>query len=184
MLKVFSEQAKGGTMLRKIVLTAMIALAMPAVGMAQREERPARERPGPGEFRGPRPGGPGPGEFRGPRPGGGPGEFRGPRPGGGPGEFRGPRPGGPGRFLYHGRPFERVHIAPFAYPPGWGYRRWVIGAALPALFLAPAYYYNDWAAVGLQPPQPGFQWVRYGPDLLLVNVTTGQVVDTVYGAFY
>ena len=160
MLKVFSEQAKGGTMLRKIVLTAMIALAMPAVGMAQREERPARERPGPGEFRGPRPGGPG------------------------PGEFRGPRPGGPGRFLYHGRPFERVHIAPFAYPPGWGYRRWVIGAALPALFLAPAYYYNDWAAVGLQPPQPGFQWVRYGPDLLLVNVTTGQVVDTVYGAFY
>ena len=147
-------------MLRKIVLTAMIALAMPAVGMAQREERPARERPGPGEFRGPRPGGPG------------------------PGEFRGPRPGGPGRFLYHGRPFERVHIAPFAYPPGWGYRRWVIGAALPALFLAPAYYYNDWAAVGLQPPQPGFQWVRYGPDLLLVNVTTGQVVDTVYGAFY
>ena len=160
MLKVFSEQAKGGTMLRKIVLTAMIALAMPAVGMAQREERPARERPGPGEFRGPRPGGPG------------------------PGEFRGPRPGGPGRFLYHGRPFERVHIAPFIYPPGWGYRRWVIGAALPALFLAPAYYYNDWAAVGLQPPQPGFQWVRYGPDLLLVNVTTGQVVDTVYGAFY
>jgi Ni/Co efflux regulator RcnB len=102
-----------------------------------------------------------------------------------PGEVRGPRPGGaPGRFLYHGRPFNRVHLAPFVYPPGWAYRRWAIGGVLPPLFLASAYYYSGWAALGLPPPQPGFQWVRYGPDLLLVNVTTGQVVDTVYGAFY
>ena len=59
-----------------------------------------------------------------------------------------------------------------------------IGMALPPLFLAPAYYYTEWAALGLEAPPPGFQWVRYGPDLLLVNVTTGQVVDTVYDAFY
>jgi hypothetical protein len=133
-------------MLRKIVLTAMMMSAVPTLGMAQREEH--RERPAPGEFRGPHPGGP------------------------------------PGRFLFHGRPFTRVHLAPFVYPPGWAYRRWVIGAVLPPLFLAPAYYYSNWAAVGLPPPQPGFQWVRYGPDLLLVNVTTGQVADTVYGAVY
>jgi hypothetical protein len=159
-LKIFNEQAKRATILRKIVLTAMMALAVPTVGMAQREEH--RERPAPGEFRGPHPGGPR-----------------------GPGEFRGPHPGGPpGRFLYHGRPFSRVHIAPFVYPPGWAYRRWAIGAVLPPLFLVPAYYYGGWASLGLPPPQPGFQWVRYGPDLLLVNVTTGQVVDTVYGAFY
>jgi Ni/Co efflux regulator RcnB len=144
-------------MLGKIVLAAMMVLAVPTVGMAQREEH--RGRPAPGEFRGPRPGG--------------------------PGEFRGPRPGGPpGRFLYHGRPFNPVHLAPFVYPRGWAYRRWAIGAVLPPLFLAPAYYYGGWAALGLPPPQPGFQWVRYGPDLLLVDVTTGQVVDTVYGAFY
>jgi Nickel/cobalt transporter regulator len=48
----------------------------------------------------------------------------------------------------------------------------------------PAYYYSGWAALGVPPPQPGFQWVRYGPDLLLVNATTGQAVDSVYGAFY
>jgi Ni/Co efflux regulator RcnB len=36
----------------------------------------------------------------------------------------------------------------------------------------------------LEPPPPGFQWVRYGPDLLLVNVVTGQVADVAYGVFY
>lgn len=102
-----------------------------------------------------------------------------------PGVYRGPHPGGPpGRFIFRGRPFNPVHIAPFVYPHGWAYRRWVIGATLPGLFLVPAYYYAEWAALGLPPPDPGFQWVRYGPDLLLVNVATGQVVDVVYGAFY
>ena len=55
---------------------------------------------------------------------------------------------------------------------------------LPPVFLVPGYFYADWAALGLPPPQPGYQWVRYGPDLLLVDVSTGQVVDVVYGAFY
>jgi hypothetical protein len=88
--------------------------------------------------------------------------------------------GAPGhQFTYHGRPFNRVHLAPFVYPNGWAYRRWAVGAVLPPLFLAPAYYYTDWATLGLEAPQPGFQWVRYGPDLLLVNVTTGAVVDVV-----
>ncbi|MEJ0065348.1 MAG: RcnB family protein [Caulobacteraceae bacterium] len=33
------------------------------------------------------------------------------------------------------------------------------------------------------PPPPGSRWVRYGPDLLLVNLTTGRVEDTAYGVF-
>jgi hypothetical protein len=100
-----------------------------------------------------------------------------------PPRIGGPR-GAPGPVVFRGRPINRVHLAPFVYPAGWGYRRWAVGAILPPLFLAPAYYYADWATLGLDPPQPGFQWVRYGPDLLLVNVTTGAVVDTVYGVFY
>lgn len=88
-------------------------------------------------------------------------------------------------FAFHGHPINRVHFArPWVYPHGWGYRRWAVGAVLPALFLAPAYYYSGWADVGLTPPPPGFQWVQYGPDLLLVNVNTGEVVDTAYGVFY
>jgi Ni/Co efflux regulator RcnB len=79
---------------------------------------------------------------------------------------------------------NRVHLAPFVYPRGYAYRRWVVGGVLQPIFLASAYFYADWAALGLAPPEPGFQWVRYGPDLLLVNTSTGQVVDVVYGAFY
>jgi hypothetical protein len=100
-------------------------------------------------------------------------------PVGGP-RYSGPR--GP-QFTYRGRAFNRVHLSPFIYPSGWGYRRWGIGMFLPPLFLAPAYYYADWGGMGLPPPDPGFQWVRYGPDLLLVNISTGAVVDVIYGAF-
>ena len=30
----------------------------------------------------------------------------------------------------------------------------------------------------------GYRWVRYGPDLLLVQLGTGYIADTIYGAFY
>lgn len=114
----------------------------------------------------------------------------GPPPGGRPGgaEFAhpgGPPPGGGGaRFSFHGHDFARVHTRPFIYPHGWEYRQWAVGAMLPPLFLTPDYYYPEWAQLGLEPPPPGCQWVRYGPDLLLVDVNTGQVVDTAYGVFY
>lgn len=93
--------------------------------------------------------------------------------------------GGAAPFVFHGHPINRVRFSrPWVYPPGWGYRRWAIGAVLPALFLAPAYYYSGWEEIGLTPPPPGFQWIQYGPDLLLVNVTTGEVIDVAYGVFY
>jgi Ni/Co efflux regulator RcnB len=102
-----------------------------------------------------------------------------------PGGPHGPPPGPHGGPLsFRGHEIHRAHLAPFAYPPGYRYQHWAAGMALPPLFLVPAYFYADWAALGLVAPEAGFQWVRYGPDLLLVNVTTGQVVDAVYGVFY
>ena len=111
-----------------------------------------------------------------------------PHPPGPPGQMGGPPhpPGPPGvQFTYHGHEFNRYHAPhPFIYPPGWAYRQWGIGAILPPIFLVPDYYFMDWADLGLPPPPPGDQWVRYGPDLLLVDVSTGQVVDVIYNAFY
>jgi len=92
----------------------------------------------------------------------------------------GPHP----QFGYHGHFFAPVRLAPFIYPPGWAYRPWAVGAVLPPIFLAPNYYYTDWAALGLDPPPPGAQWVRYGPDLLMVDVATGSVIEAVPGVFY
>jgi len=93
-------------------------------------------------------------------------------------------PHAPARVFYHGRSFSSFRAAPFYYPGGWGYRRWDVGQVLPGLFLTQSYFIGNWAAYGLGPPPPGLEWVRYGPDALLVNVYTGQIVDTVYGVFW
>lgn len=171
-------------MLRALAIAGAVALLMPTFAAAQNNQHGQQHKAPPGQGRpafvphgGPgvppprktfiqhaQPGGPPPG-----RP-----AFI---PHGGPG---GPHP----QFSYHGRSFAPVHIAPFIYPPGWAYRPWAVGAILPPIFLAPQYYYPDWAALGLDPPPPGAQWVRYGPDLLLVDVNTGQVLEVVPGVFY
>jgi len=93
-------------------------------------------------------------------------------------------PHAPAHVFYQGRSFNSFRAAPFYYPGGWGYRRWAVGQFLPGLFLTQGYFIGNWASYGLGPPPPGLQWVRYGPDALLVNVYTGQVVDTVYGVFW
>jgi Ni/Co efflux regulator RcnB len=72
----------------------------------------------------------------------------------------------------------------FHYPRGYRYRRWGIGLILPSIFLSSSYYYNNWASIGAYPPPFGYRWVRYGPDLLLVNVHNGRIRDVIYGAFY
>jgi hypothetical protein len=153
-------------MLRVLAIAAMFALAVPTLAIAQYDEH---HHPPPGKGPPPPHGGPPPRAFVHPGPGPGP-------------HFGGP---GPGRqFSWHGRFFNPVHLSPFVYPAGWGYRRWAIGVVLPPIFLASTYYYPDWAGLGLDPPPPGYQWVRYGPDLLLVDVNTGQITDVAYGVFY
>ena len=94
------------------------------------------------------------------------------------------RPPRPTQFYHHGQWYGRAHGPVYVYPRGWHYRRWPIGAHLPRVFLAPTYFYPDYVGLGLAPPPPGYAWVRYGPDLLLVNLQTGIVDDVVYGAFY
>jgi Ni/Co efflux regulator RcnB len=72
----------------------------------------------------------------------------------------------------------------YRYPPGFAYRRWASGGFLPPIFLAAPYFYDSFSTLGLGPPPPGYRWVRYGPDLLLVNVVTGRIADVVDGVFY
>jgi Ni/Co efflux regulator RcnB len=154
--------------------------ARPGPGQGQDQGRPGSDqRPGPGS--GPGNGGrPEAGRPNQPPQGGRPPATRpppAPRP-----PHLAPRP--PHRFMSGGRWRPGIHGPAFHYPPGFGYRRWSTGLILPPIFLASPYYYDGYAPLGLGPPPPGYRWVRYGPDLLLVNVATGRIADVVDGVFY
>jgi Ni/Co efflux regulator RcnB len=91
----------------------------------------------------------------------------------------------PHRFLAGGGSWHKsIHGPAFRYPAGFSYRLWVTGEILPPVFLTSAYFYDDYATLGLAPPPAGYRWVRYGPDVVLVNVTSGRIADTVDGVFY
>jgi Ni/Co efflux regulator RcnB len=93
-------------------------------------------------------------------------------------------PSRPPQFSWRGRQYNPIRGPIFRYPSGYAYRRWTIGAFLPSLFLSSSYYYDDWRTAGIGAPPPGRRWVRYGSDLLLVNIRTRRVEDVVYGVFY
>jgi Ni/Co efflux regulator RcnB len=86
-------------------------------------------------------------------------------------------------YLYHGHSFRPFRVASYHWPRGNIYYHYGSGMQLPRTFLVTQYFIADYAYYQLAAPPGGFQWVRYGPDLLLVNVTTGDVTDTVYGVF-
>lgn len=88
------------------------------------------------------------------------------------------------QFYFRGRYRPSIRVSPYYWPRGYNYTRWTIGAFLPSIFFSTQYYFNDYYNYGITPPPPGYQWVRYGPDLLLVDPYTREVVDVVYGAFY
>jgi Ni/Co efflux regulator RcnB len=94
----------------------------------------------------------------------------------------GPRP--PHRFLSGGGWHHSIRGPAFVYPPGFAYQSWTTGSILPPIFLTAPYFYDGYATLGLSPPPAGYRWVRYGPDVILVNVSTGRVADVVDGVFY
>ena len=90
----------------------------------------------------------------------------------------------PHQWFWRGKWINRIRGPVFIYPLGYRYRHWNVGERLPALFLVAQFFYDNFAAAGLQAPPPGYRWVRYGPDLLLVNLRTGEVEEIAYGVFY
>ena len=86
-------------------------------------------------------------------------------------------------FTIGGQSHPQFAVGPYYWPQGYGYMRYSIGDSLPQQFWLQQYFINDFADYGLQPPPPGYQWVRYGPDLMLVNLGSGAVAQVAYGAF-
>jgi Ni/Co efflux regulator RcnB len=68
---------------------------------------------------------------------------------------------------------------PGYYPWYWGY-----GDYLPFYWFAPPFWIVDYWWYGLRVAPWGFVWVRVGPDALLVDAYTGEVVEVEYGLFW
>jgi len=73
------------------------------------------------------------------------------------------------------------YVAPYR---GWGYSPVRIGFQLSPSFYAPRYYVSNSYHYGLGAVGRFQQWIRYGDDLLLVNVRTGRVVQVVHNYFW
>jgi Ni/Co efflux regulator RcnB len=102
-----------------------------------------------------------------------------------------------GRQVEHGpsqferRAFQRNVTAPrrfraaaFRAPPGWQYRRWAFGDSLPRVYWAQPYWITNFWLYDLDRPPLGCEWVRSGPDALLVDTTTGEILEAEYNVFY
>ena len=79
---------------------------------------------------------------------------------------------------------HRFHAGVYRAPPGFIYQRWGFGAFLPAVYFAPNFWISDWLAFDLFAPPYGYVWVRYGPDALLIDEYTGEIVQADYAVFY
>jgi Ni/Co efflux regulator RcnB len=178
-------------MKKSLLCASLVLILAPTVASAQQNPQ---QRDRPGGMRPDRPGGTRPdGPSTKPSPG---------RPGAGGPQIQPPRPVQPIRPIRPkppkpvrpnrphrpgmGRPphFKPIHAPHFRYPHGYRYRRWSVGLLLPAIFLSSAYYYDRYSQLGVGAPPVGYRWVRYGPDLLLVEIRTRRVADVITGAFY
>jgi Ni/Co efflux regulator RcnB len=43
---------------------------------------------------------------------------------------------------------------------------------------------NDWYDFGLWEPDYGYEWIRVGADAVMVDTSSGEVVDVVPGVYY
>ena len=74
-------------------------------------------------------------------------------------------------------------IGPYHPPAGWSAHHWAFGQVLPRAYWAPAYIIADYWLFGLEVPPMGYEWVRDGADAILVNTTTGEILQAEYGVF-
>ena len=79
---------------------------------------------------------------------------------------------------------QRFRAGSFRAPSNYNYRRWSFGQRLPSSYLSRSFWLTDAIAYGLFAPPPGLIWVRYGPDALLVDQYTGEIVQVRHGVFY
>lgn len=79
---------------------------------------------------------------------------------------------------------RQYHFGSYNAPQGYAYRRYSDGESLPQGYFAANYWITSYLNFGLIAPPDGYVWVRYGPDAVLVDQDTGEIVQVVYDQFY
>ncbi len=79
---------------------------------------------------------------------------------------------------------RRFRIGIYHAPRGYYYRRYSYGERLPIQFYVRNFWLTDFLSYGLDEPPPGFVWVRFGPDALLIDEETGEILQVRYDVFY
>lgn len=89
------------------------------------------------------------------------------------------------------RSYPFAYVSPRRYrgsaylpPSGFYSRSWVYGDLMPRSWFEERYWISDWWGLGLPMPPPGYVWVRYGADALLVDEFDGRVVQVVRMVFW
>jgi len=79
---------------------------------------------------------------------------------------------------------RRFRAGAYRPPSGFAVRRFRFGERLPRAFFVRRFWITDFLLFDLFPPPPGFVWVRVGPDALLIDEFTGEIVRIEYDVFY
>lgn len=79
---------------------------------------------------------------------------------------------------------RRYNVGVYRWRDGYSYRRYSYGQRLPRYFYPRNFWLVNFFAYGLFAPPPGYIWVRYGPDALLIDEYTGEIVQVRYNMFY
>jgi Ni/Co efflux regulator RcnB len=79
---------------------------------------------------------------------------------------------------------HRYHWNTWHRPSGWAYRRWSVGGYMPRNWYARDYWITNYLAFSLLAPPPDYEWIRQGPDAVLVDINTGAVLRVEYDVFY
>jgi len=87
-------------------------------------------------------------------------------------------------YLQNFNASRRFHGPAYRPPQGYYARRWTWGMTLPGLFWAQQYWLTNYSAYDLPPPPFGTTWVRVGADALLIDQTSGMIIEVDYGVFY
>ena len=76
------------------------------------------------------------------------------------------------------------HVGIYYDPFGWNYQPYQVGWRLWPSYYNSRYWIDDPWMYRLPYAPPGYVWVRYWDDALLVDTWTGEVVDVIHGFFW